>query len=132
MNIAGRALGTAIIYLATAIIAEVIVEAGLILTNGAGLPIVFWVVLFVVSPLVGFVIAGRYWSESEFIPGRARSTPLLCIVLLVAVLAVSSFFLGRPTSTIGQSPPLPQVSPSALPALPPVQTHDLHTSSGKV
>jgi hypothetical protein len=81
---------------------------------------------------VGFFIAGRYWSESEFIPGRSGSTPLLFIVLLVAVLAASSFFLGRPTSTIGQSPSLPQASPSALPALPPVPTHDLRTNSGKV
>lgn len=131
MNTGRRAFSTVIVYLTAAIIAEVIVEVALILTTGGQFPSGLWLVFILLGPFVGFVVASRYWSESEFVRGRTVPTPLLFIVLLVVVLAASSLFMARPVSTIGLAPPtsLPQASPSALPALPPAPTHDLRPSS---
>jgi hypothetical protein len=128
MNMAGRAAGTVVVYMATAIIAEVIVEAALILTNGGRFPGgVLPVVIMLLSPLAGFLIARRYWAETEFIADRLLWTPLLFVLLLVLVLAVSSLFLARPSPDTGQIPATtaPRTAPSALPALPPAPTHDL-------
>jgi hypothetical protein len=128
MNMAGRAAGTVIVYMATAIIAEVIVYAALILINGGRFPDgLLPLLIMLVSPLAGFMIARRYWSETEFVADRMVWTPLLFLGLLVLVLAVSSLFLARPSSGFGLFPATtrPQTSPSALPALPPAPTHDL-------
>jgi hypothetical protein len=128
MSMVGRAAGTAILYMASAIIAEVIAEAVLIVVNGGRFPDgLLPVLIMLLSPLVGFMVARRYWSETEFIADRLVWTPLLFALLLVLVLAVSSLFLARPSSGLGQVPPVtrPQSSPSELPALPPAPTHDL-------
>jgi hypothetical protein len=128
MNMAGRAAGTVIVYMAGAIIAEVIAEAALVLINGGRFPGgLLPVLIMLLSPLAGFMIARRYWSETEFIADRLVWTPLLFVLLLVLVLAVSSLLLARPSSGLGQVPAItvPQTSPSALPALPPAPTHDL-------
>src|SRR2546421_10991602 len=128
MNTAGRAAGTVIVYMASAIIAEVIAEAALILINGGRFPDgLLPILIMLLSPLVGFMIARRYWSETEFVADRQVWTPMLFVLLLVLVLAVSSLFLARPSSGLGRVPAItaPRTSPSALPALPPAPTHDL-------
>lgn len=133
MSTASRAIGTAIVYMASAIVAEIVVEVALILLNGGQFPSgPLPILLLLVSPLAGFVIASRYWAETELVPDRLIRTPLLFIVLLVVVLAVSSFIILRPGSGIGQLPPAvqPQSSPTAVPALPPAPaTHDLPAGS---
>jgi hypothetical protein len=128
MNMAGRAAGAAILYMASAITAEVIAEAVLILVNGGRFPDgLLPVLIMLLSPVVGFMVARRYWSETEFIADRLVWTPLLFALLLVLVLAVSSLFLARPSAGLGQVPAItrPQSSPPELPALPPAPTHDL-------
>jgi hypothetical protein len=128
MNTAGRAAGTVIVYMACAIIAEVIAEAGLILINGGRFPDgLLPILIMLLSPLVGFMIARRYWAETEFVADRQVGIPLLFVLLLVLVLGVSSLFLARPSSSLGRAPAItaPRTSPSALPALPPAPAHDL-------
>jgi hypothetical protein len=128
MNTAVRAAGTAIVYMAGAIIAEVIAMAAFTIVNGGRFPGGLLLVAIVfLSPIAGFVIASRYWTETEFIGDRMLWTPLFLMLVLVLVLAVSSLFLARPSSGLGPVPaiPGPQTSPSALPALPPAPAHDL-------
>ncbi|MBJ7598999.1 MAG: hypothetical protein DLM67_07220 [Candidatus Nephthysia bennettiae] len=130
MNTAGRVAGTAVVYMASAIIAEVIVEAALIIINGGRFPGgLLPIVIMLLSPLAGFMVASRYWSETEFVADRLVWIPLFFLLVLVLVLAVSSLFLARPSPGFGQVPATsrPQASPSALPALPPAPTHDLRT-----
>jgi hypothetical protein len=127
MSTGTRALGTVIVYMAAAIIAELIIEIALIVTNHGEFPGLLWPALLL-GPVIGLVVASRYWSESEF-GGRTVATPLFFILLLVGVLAASSLFFSRPTVAPAPRTSLPQVSPSALPALPPAPTHDLPVGS---
>jgi hypothetical protein len=125
MNSRARMVGTPIVYMATAIMAAAIAEAVLVISNRGHFPFSFWpVVIVLLSPLVGAVVASRYWSESEFAPNRVVLTPLLLVVLMVVVLAATSFLVERPNLALGQLPQTvqPQVSPSSLPALPPPPT----------
>jgi hypothetical protein len=124
MSTGTRALGTVIVYMAAAIVAELVLEIALIVTNHGEFPAILWPVLLL-GPVVGIVVASRYWSESEFVQGRRVTTPLLFILLLVGALAASSLFFARPTVAPAPRTSLPQVSPSALPSLPPAPTHDL-------
>jgi hypothetical protein len=128
MNTTSRVFGTVVVYMAVAIMAEVIAEAALILLNGGRFPDGFLpILIMLLAPLAGFTVARRYWSETEFISDRLLWTPLLLLLLLVLVLAVSSLYFARPSSTLGQVPQVtgPQASPSALPSLPPAPTRDL-------
>jgi hypothetical protein len=128
VNTTGRATGTVIVYLAVAIIAEVIAEAALILINGGQFPGgLLPILIMLVTPLAGFMVARRYWAETEFIADRLVWTPVLFMLVLILVLAVSSLFLARPSSSLGRVPTVtgPQTSPSIAPALPPAPTHDL-------
>jgi hypothetical protein len=130
MNTAVRAVGTVIVYMAIAIIAEVIVESALVLIHGGRFPGGLLPILFMLlSPLVGFMVASRYWSETEFIADRMVWTPLLLLLLLVLVLAVSSLLFARSSQVVAPVPAIigTQVSPSAPPVLPPAPTHDLRT-----
>src|SRR5947209_5598173 len=104
--------------MACAIIAEVIVEAALVLINGGRFPAGLWPGILLLSPVAGFIVARRYWTETEFIPDRLVWTPVFLVLVLVLVLAVSSLFLARPSSSLRQVPvtTTPQTSPSALPA----------------
>ena len=128
MSTGARALGTVIVYMAAAIVAELVVEIALIVTNHGEFPIAWWPALLL-GPLVGLFVASRYWSESEFAQGRKVTTPLLFLFVLVGVLAASSFFFARPTASPVPGTSQPQVSPSALPALPPAPTRDLNVGN---
>jgi hypothetical protein len=132
MNARGRMVGTPIVYLATAIMAEAIAEVALIVSNKGHFPVDYWsILIMLLSPLVGFLVAGRYWTESEFAPSRVVLTPVLLLGLMVLVLALSSYVIERPGLASGQLPQVvvPQVSPSALPALPPPPTRSIRTYS---
>ena len=78
-------------------------------------------------PAAPLLLPGGTTFQSQ--PRRRVTTPLLFILLLVGVLAASSLFFGRPTDAPAPRTSLPQVSPSALPALPPAPTHDLRVGS---
>jgi RsiW-degrading membrane proteinase PrsW (M82 family) len=130
MNSRARIVGTPIVYMATAIMAAAIAEAVLVISNGGRFPFSFWpVVIVLLSPLVGLVVASRYWSETEFAPSRVVLTPLLLVGLMVVVLAATSFLVERPNLALGQLPQTiqPQVSPSLLPALPPPPTRAIRS-----
>jgi hypothetical protein len=110
--------GAAAVYWAISVMALATLEALLTLFYGGAWAWQIWTLpLVLLASLTGLPFAVRWWRESELGGSRLALQPLLLLVLVFIVLAVTGLIVLHPGQVLSQqvlSPP----QPSALPALP--------------